>query len=111
MTLGKFSLLISALFLLFALVSCSPQGVSTTNPPGQSTTAAIDCSTVSTPAIDVDVLITDKLQGHHDIERIYNASHTREVWNATLDRMINYGASISEEEKQIIIDYLLCNQK
>jgi hypothetical protein len=111
MDLRKFILLITALVLLLGLLSCSPQAGSTSNPPGQPTTTTIDCSTIPTPSIDVDALITDKLQGHHDIERIYNASHTREEWNATLDRMISYGASISEEEKQIIIDYLLCGQK
>ena len=28
--------------------------------------------------------------------------------NATLDRMIGYGANISETEKQEVIDYLIC---
>jgi hypothetical protein len=111
MDFRKIIMLISALVLLVALASCSPQGNSTTNPSNQPTTAAVDCSTVPTPSIDVAALITEKLQNHHDNERIYNAQHTREEWNATLDRMISYGASISEEEKQIIIDYLLCGQK
>ena len=65
----------------------------------------------ATAELDVDALIREKVAGHHDLDRIYNATFTREEWNATLDRMIAYGAQISEEEKQIIIDYLLSLQK
>jgi hypothetical protein len=60
-----------------------------------------------TPAIDVEALILEKLNNNHSIARVYAAVKTREEWNTTLDRMIGYGAKISEEEKQIIIDYLL----
>lgn len=79
----------------------------------QSATELLPTNTVSetqpaaTPTIDVDALIREKLSGHHSIDRVYAADKTREEWNATLDRMISYGAKISEEEKQIIIDYLL----
>jgi len=72
----------------------------------QSDATAISAAT-ETPAIDVEALILEKLANNHGIERVYAAKHTREEWNATLDRMIGHGAKISEEEKQIIIDYLL----
>jgi len=52
-------------------------------------------------------MILEKLQNHHSIDRVYGAKHTREEWNVTLDRMISHGAKISEDEKKIIIDYLL----
>ena len=68
---------------------------------------AEDAQTAEPAAMDVEALILDKLQGHHSIQRVYAAEKTREEWNTTLDRMIGYGAKISEEEKQIIIDYLL----
>jgi Na+-transporting methylmalonyl-CoA/oxaloacetate decarboxylase gamma subunit len=77
---------------------------STTTP---AETIAADTQPETAAALDVEALIREKLQNHHSIERVYNAKHTREEWNATLDRMIGYGAKISEEEKQIIIDYLL----
>ncbi|MCD4672124.1 MAG: hypothetical protein K8R77_05610 [Anaerolineaceae bacterium] len=60
-----------------------------------------------TAEIDVEALITEKVAGNHDLERIFNADKTREEWNKTLDRIIGYGAEISEEEKEIIIGYLL----
>ena len=48
-----------------------------------------------------------KLDGHHDIDRVLNANHDRAGWEETLDRMIGYGADINEEEKALIIDWLL----
>ena len=66
-----------------------------------------DSQTAESDAIDVEALILEKLAGNHSIQRVYAAQKTREEWNTTLDRMIGYGAKISEEEKQIIIDYLL----
>ena len=57
--------------------------------------------------IDVETLIAEKVAGNHDLERIFNADKTRAEWETTLDRMIGYGAKINEEEKQLIIDYLV----
>ena len=79
-------------------------------PSGETTateTPVSETQVTETPAADVEALILEKLQNHHSIARVYAASKTREEWNITLDRMIGYGAKISEEEKQIIIDYLL----
>ena len=57
--------------------------------------------------VDVEALIDEKVAGNHDLGRIFNADKTREEWETTIDRMIGYGAKISEEEKTLIIDYLL----
>lgn len=57
--------------------------------------------------LDVDALIAEKVAGNHDLDRIFNAAKTREEWVETLDRMIGYGAEISDEEKEVIIAYLL----
>ncbi len=70
-------------------------------------TAVVETAIVETQAVNVEALILEKLQNNHSIDRVYAAVKTREEWNATLDRMISYGAKISEEEKKVIIDYLL----
>lgn len=57
--------------------------------------------------VDVEALIDEKVAGNHDLGRIFNADKTREEWEDTLDRMIGYGAQISEEEKEVIIEFLL----
>ena len=73
--------------------------------------AAEEPMTVEQPqpaaTIDVEALIIEKVDGKHDVQRIFNATKTREEWEKTIDRMIGYGAKINAEEKQIIIDYLL----
>ena len=101
------TILILAGFALLVLAGCSTP--TTTESPSSEVVATGDaCAAVPTPSVDVAALITEKLQNHHAEDRIYSAVHTREEWNTTLDRMIGYGAVISEEEKQVIIDYLLC---
>jgi ABC-type transport system substrate-binding protein len=105
-------------FTLLVLAGCSTPSATTapasevqvaTEAPSSNAAATVDpCAAVPTPSVDVAALITEKLQNHHAEDRIYSAVHTREEWNATLDRMIGYGAVTSEEEKQVIIDYLLC---
>jgi hypothetical protein len=57
--------------------------------------------------VDFEALIDEKVAGNHDLGRIFNADKTREEWETTIDRMIGYGAKINEEEKTLIIDYLL----
>jgi|WetSurMetagenome_2_1015567.scaffolds.fasta_scaffold34178_3 hypothetical protein len=114
------------ILLVFFLAACAPQVATTqpavdvtaapaeiaTQPPTAATESSAPAATTAPadPAVDVMALIQEKLQGHHDLDRILNAKHTREEWNSTLDRMIKYGANISEDEKKIIIDYLLSRQ-
>jgi hypothetical protein len=100
---------IIVLVILLGMVACAPKNATAEN-PAVTDTAPSAGQISSTSAIDGAALIIEKLQDHHDAERIYSAQKTREEWNTTLDRMISYGAKISEEEKQIIIDYLLSLQ-
>jgi hypothetical protein len=96
------------IILIFALAACGSPAAPT-DQAASATTPALDCTKeTGTVAADAQALIQEKLQNHHSIDRIYNAQHTRDEWNATLDRMIGYGANISEAEKQTIIDYLMC---
>ena len=64
----------------------------------------------ATAEIDMEAFIAEKVDGHHDLGRIFNATKTRTEWEATLDRMIGYGAKINDQEKEMIIDYLLSRQ-
>jgi PBP1b-binding outer membrane lipoprotein LpoB len=112
MRISKFALLVLVLVTTVIIVACSGQAA-----PSQSVAPASDkvqaclAQTTTTSVADVDALIRDRLQNHHAIDRVYTAQHTREEWNVTLDRMIGYGAKISDSEKQIIIDYLICRQQ
>lgn len=114
------NLLFIFLFVFLAgMAACSPQAVQTqsapqateTPTPAAETQPAATVADESQPSasatLDVEALILEKLAGHHDVERIYSAEKTYEEWVQTLDRMIGYGAKINEEEKQIIIEFLM----
>jgi len=89
-------------------------GCSKNNPSSNGQTGATAVSTASGSATDdatMKAMILDKLQGHHSIDIVLGAQHTRDEWNATLDRMIARGAPINEEEKKVIIDWLVSRNK
>ncbi len=57
---------------------------------------------------DMQSFLLEKLQGSdHTLDFILSREKTREEWEKTIDRMIGYGAKINEEEKQILIDWLV----
>jgi predicted secreted protein len=110
------------LIMVLMITACAPQ----TNTPAASTQPVIEPTmqveetsiaseeqpvepTIEQEAapMDMEALIKEKVAGNHDVDRIFNANKSREEWNTTLDRMIGYGAKITEEEKQMIIEYLL----
>lgn len=56
---------------------------------------------------EMEAFILEKADGNHALEFILKNNFTREEWSAVLDRMIGYGAKISPEEKEIIIEWLI----
>lgn len=95
--------------LIFALSGCSQKNSGLNVSP----TSPLNSTVASSSAEDskMESFILDKLLGHHSIDIVLSAQHTREEWNSTLDRMIARGAPISEQEKQLIIDWLIARQK
>ncbi len=57
--------------------------------------------------IDFEALILEKIGDNHTLDFILSQDKTAEEWGTTIDRMIGYGAKISSEEKQLIIDWLV----
>lgn len=56
---------------------------------------------------DMENLISEKIKDNHTLAFILGKNKTREEWSDTLDRMIGYGAKISPEEKESIIEWLV----
>jgi len=56
---------------------------------------------------DVEALIIDRCSECHSTDRIFRADKTESEWNATIDRMVGYGADVNEDEKNQMIDWLL----
>jgi len=61
----------------------------------------------ATEAIDPETLITDKCSSCHSTSLVFSADYNEEGWSNTIDDMIEKGAKVTDEEKQIMIDWLL----
>lgn len=61
--------------------------------------------------VDVQALVIEKLDGEHTLEFVLAEKRTAEEWDKVIEDMINYGALINPEEKNLIIDWLLEQQK
>ncbi len=60
---------------------------------------------------EMEALIKEKIEDEHTLEFILQQDKTAEEWSETIDRMIQYGAKISPEEKTLIIEWLVNRNK
>lgn len=44
--------------------------------------------------------------GCHEIGRVNNAKYDREGWQMTVDRMVLTGAQLTDEQNELVVDYL-----
>ena len=57
---------------------------------------------------EMQAFLTEKLKGSpHTLEFILKQEKNAEEWDKTITRMIGNGAKINEEEKQLLIDWLV----
>jgi len=99
-------ILVIVMLTTIIISGCSKNSPPVSDQPSTAGVAATSSGTLTTDA-KMDALIREKLEDHHSIDRIFNAQKTREEWNTTIDRMISYGAKISADEKNQIIDWLM----
>jgi glucose/arabinose dehydrogenase len=65
-------------------------------------------SPLETPvAADGATLLQERCGTCHDLERVTGANKDRPGWEESVDRMIEKGAVLSEEERVVLIDYLV----
>jgi hypothetical protein len=88
---------VTGLFLLFLIVACTQSNV--------------------TPLVETqndnqgEILITEKCSGCHSTERVFQANYDSEGWSNVIDRMVNKGADVNPEEKDLIIDWLVSREQ
>ncbi|MFO8032347.1 MAG: hypothetical protein R6U22_07365 [Desulfohalobiaceae bacterium] len=56
--------------------------------------------------LDGEQLIELRCNECHNLERVRAKEKSRQQWESTVDRMINMGANLNEEEKEAVLDYL-----
>jgi len=55
---------------------------------------------------DGTALLQDRCTRCHDLARVQSARKSAADWTTTVDRMVGKGASLTDAEKQTLIDYL-----
>ncbi|MFN2302117.1 MAG: hypothetical protein ACK2TV_00140, partial [Anaerolineales bacterium] len=73
---------------------------------------ATEDQTVATEAapvgnVDVEALITERCGDCHSADRVFQQNYSEEQWSQVFDDMIQKGANVNEEEKGIMIDWLI----
>jgi hypothetical protein len=58
------------------------------------------------PTVTGLTLLNDRCTECHTLDRVQNASMTREQWNETVEDMIDRGAELDEREKELLVEYL-----
>ena len=51
-------------------------------------------------------LVSQKCSACHSLSRVQDAYKSGEEWDSTVQKMISFGARISSDEKQVVVDYL-----
>ena len=107
-------MLFVGLLTILVLSACGSQAAVTTEAPivvqpteveVEEVVETVDLSQLSDA--EMEAFILEKADGNHELEFILSQEMSAEEWSATLDRMIGYGAKISPEEKEAIIEWLV----
>ena len=96
-----FAFLAVGLVAILVLGACSTGAVTTVQ----------EAPAVEMTDAEMEALIAEKIEDNHTLEFILEQEKTAEEWSETLDRMIQYGAQISPEEKTMIIEWLVNRNK
>jgi len=122
----RFVLMASLLVLSVFLVSCKPEATvveppaaaeptqappptempaaEATQPPPTEEPAAIETT------LDGKALVEARCAGCHSLDRVYSAKYDQAGWEINIARMVTKGAVMSDEEAQVVIEYLLSLQ-
>jgi len=74
-------------------------------------TAEPEVETPGTETTDTRALIVDRCSDCHSVDRVFNASYTTEAeWSDVIDDMIDKGAEVSPEEKELMVEYLVAQE-
>ena len=63
-----------------------------------------------TGGMDGDAILETSCTQCHSLDPIYAASYDAEGWRVTIDRMVRKGAVISDEDAEILIEFLLAQE-
>lgn len=59
------------------------------------------------PATDPEALIIEKCSDCHSSDRVFSADYSEEGWSEVIDEMIEKGADVTVDEKDVMIEWLV----
>jgi cytochrome c5 len=68
--------------------------------------ATEDASTADEGMADGEQLVQERCTVCHDLTRVEAADYDEAGWEASVDRMIQNGANLTPEERDIVVDFL-----
>lgn len=83
----------------------APATAAPTDPPAETETEAPG------DVEDVEALIVDRCSQCHDADRVFRANKTESEWDDTIERMVDYGANVNEDEKAQMIEWLISREE
>lgn len=95
------------LALMLALAACSTATPTVTSQPVGPTIAAPTLAPQPTAtSLDGEQLLAQRCVECHDLNRTESAKKSAASWEKTVQRMIDKGASLTADEKNILVEYL-----
>ncbi len=82
----KYLLIVILVIAVFVLAGCKSEAAPTPHPG--------------------EALVQSKCSTCHGIAQVNNAKYSRDIWQATVDRMVLSGMEVTDEQKAQIVDYL-----
>ncbi|MGC9358138.1 MAG: hypothetical protein ACP5GX_09730 [Anaerolineae bacterium] len=69
----------------------------------------VACGGTSSETPQGEVLLEERCTECHALDRVTQVEQTRAEWQATVEDMIARGATLNDEEKGVLVDYLAEN--
>jgi cytochrome c5 len=96
-TKAVLSVLVGVLLVTTLGMSCGGQAAPTP-PQAPGSTAA--------PVLGGEELLQERCTRCHDLDRVHAAGKSESEWEATVERMRGKGAELTDDEAQILVEYL-----
>jgi len=95
-------ILYSFLIAVMIFVACKTQSTETVNVKPENKG---DEETVTAP--DGKTLLEERCTQCHNLDKVYTKAYDAEEWEDVVDRMIEKGAVLNDEERETLLDYLI----
>ena len=101
--------IIPAMIAILILGACSSTTPTTVPLPAENLQSPSTPATGSMPGFDGQTLLQERCTACHSLARIEGTGKDAEEWQATINRMVEKGAVLTEEEINLLSEFLSTN--